>query len=138
MKGRNPSDDEGSVPVAHPPPRRGPDLARAGAAAVVRLAGRDLADEDEVLAVGRQLFGLLDAGCRALVVSLAGAEGVGTALVGKLVMVHNRAEAAGGRLALCGVPPHLSRALEVAGLARLFAIYPTEQEALAGCGVSGV
>jgi anti-anti-sigma factor len=105
---------------------------------VVRLAGRDFSDEDEVLALGRQLAGLLDGGCRALVVSLAGAVGVGTALVGKLLMLHNRAAAAGGRLALCGVAPHLSRALEVAGLARLFAIYPTEQEALVGCGVPAV
>jgi anti-anti-sigma factor len=129
MQNPVPAGGNGRPPVARPPTRRDLDPVRVGEALLVRLAGRDFSKEDEVLAVGRRLSGLLEEGCRALVVSLEGAEGVGTALVGKLVMLHNQTAATGARLALCGVNPHLHRALERAGLARLFTIYRTEQEA---------
>jgi anti-anti-sigma regulatory factor len=107
-----------------------PDPARPGGVALVYLAGRDFSNADEVLAVGRELSALLDRGCRELVVSLAGAVGVGTALIGKLLMLRNQAAAVGGRLALCRLAPQLHHDLEGAGLARLFHVYATEQEAI--------
>jgi anti-anti-sigma factor len=137
MNIRQPPSAGRSLAVDQPAARLELDLERAGEVALVRLAGRDLSGEEEVLTVGRQLSGLLEEGCRQLVVSLAGAAGVGTALIGKLIMLHNQAEAAGGRLALCGLHPQLHQALEAAGLTRLFDIYANEQEAALRLGVPG-
>jgi anti-anti-sigma factor len=87
------------------------------------LAQCRLSTEEEVLALGRKLSQLLDQGdCKELVVNLEGAEGVGSALVGRLVALHKRAEATGRRLVLCGVEPNLYGMLEKAGLTELFHI----------------
>jgi anti-anti-sigma factor len=113
------------------PSRRELDLEWWGEVAVVRLAGRGVWREEEVLAVGDQLCALVERqGCRRLVVSLAGVARAGTALVGKLLALHKQEEAVGGRLALCHLDPQLRHALGAAGLARLFHLYATEQEAV--------
>ncbi len=85
------------------------------------LAQCRLFDEEEVLALGRKLSQLLEqADCRELVVSLEGAQGVGSPLVGRLIALHKKAEASGRRLVLCGVELHLYEMLEKAGLTELF------------------
>jgi anti-anti-sigma regulatory factor len=105
------------------PEQRALEWERFGPVTRVRLAGRLLSAEEEVLALGRELSGLLgEGGCRELEVSLDGAEGVGSALVGKLVALHKQAEAVCGRLVLCDIEPRLYGALEQAGLTRLFHI----------------
>jgi anti-anti-sigma factor len=87
------------------------------------LAQCRLTDEQEVFALGRKLSELLEQpDCRELVVSLEGAEGVGSALVGKLIALHKKAEATGRRLVLCGIEPHLYGALKDARLTELFHI----------------
>jgi anti-anti-sigma factor len=87
------------------------------------LAQCRLSNEEEVLALGRKLSQLLDQGdCKELVVNLEGAEGVGSALVGRLVALHKKAEATGRRLVLCGIDSHLYGALKEARLAEFFHI----------------
>jgi anti-anti-sigma factor len=115
--------------------QRALDVEQVGEVVLARIS-RPLGKDNEVLAVGEALFDLLDRdGCRKLVVSLAGAEGVGTAMLGKLILLHKKAEAAGGRLALCGIGPELYPVLAVARLTQLFSIYGDEQEAaLSFCG----
>jgi anti-anti-sigma regulatory factor len=105
------------------PEDRALELERVGPVIRARLAGRHLSDEDEVLSVGRQLSEVLERGdCRELEVSLDGAEGVGSPLVGKLVALHKQAEATGSCLVLSGIEPHLHAALKEAGLTELFHI----------------
>jgi anti-sigma B factor antagonist len=107
------------------------DVERRGGVTLARILCRRLCYEEEVQELGKQLFALLEqGGGRRLVVSLAGAEDVGTALFGRLIALHKKAAALGGRLALCRLPPPLRQALEAAQLSRFFHIYGTEQEAV--------
>jgi anti-anti-sigma factor len=108
------------------------DVSRQGKALVIRLP-RQVAEEDDVQPLGQHLLALADAERPPyLVVSLADVEQAGTALVGRLVMLHKRVEAAGGRLALCRLPEALRGLLEQTRLMSFFHVYATEDEAVQG------
>jgi anti-sigma B factor antagonist len=112
------------------PQPHGLEIEQVGEVVFARIIHSELFDEDEIQALARRLSDLLQGeNCRRLVVSLAAVEGLGSAMMGKLIMIHKEAEAAGGRVALCGLAPALRRALEEARLAQFFHVYPDEQEA---------
>jgi anti-anti-sigma factor len=112
------------------PEQNGLEIEQAGEVVLARITHRELWDEEEIQAVGKQLSDLLQRDhCRRLVVSLSAVHELGSAMLGKLIMLHKEAEVAGGRLALCGLAPPLQRALEEARLAQFFNIYRDEQEA---------
>ena len=97
---------------------------------LVRVTCRRLWDDEETQALERQLSDLIkQGGCRKLVVSLALAEAVSSAALGKFIALHKRIEALGGRLALCHVHPHLHEGLDAARLTQFFHIYKDEREA---------
>ena len=120
--------------------RQGPeprvlDVESLGQVTLARVICRRLWDEEETQALGHQLSHLLEqGGCRQLVVSLARAEAVSSAALGRLIALHKRAVALGGRLALCHLNPHLREGLDVARLSDFFHIYGDEQEAALSFG----
>jgi anti-sigma B factor antagonist len=116
------------MPQGHEP--RVLDVESVGDVTLARVNCRRLWDEEEAQALGHQLTDLLDqGGCRWLIVSLARAEAVSSAALGRLIALHKRAEALGGRLALCNLNAHLREGLDVARLSHFFHIYRDEQEA---------
>jgi anti-sigma B factor antagonist len=111
------------------------DIESTGEVTFARVLCRRLWDEKEATALGLQLSALLDhGGCRRLVVSLEQAEAVSSAALGRLIALHKRAEALGGRLALCHLNAHLREGLDVARLSDFFHIYGDEQEAALSFG----
>jgi anti-anti-sigma regulatory factor len=107
------------------------DVARRGKVLVVRLPRR-LGEGQDVNSAWQRLLALLRrGGPPRLVLSLAVGEESGSALVGRLIMLHRQAEAAGGRLALCRLPPALRGALEQTRLMAFFHVYDTEDDAAA-------
>lgn len=92
---------------------------------------RTILDQETTAAVGQQLSSLVrDEGCKRLVINFGNLERLTTYLVGKIVLVHQQAQAAGGRLALCCIKPGVGEVFSILRLNRVLNIYSDEQEAL--------
>jgi anti-anti-sigma factor len=107
------------------------EIEQFGDVTVVRFTTRTILGNDAIEAIGGQLLGLVEqAGCRQFVLNLENVESVSTAMVGKLVALHRRLEAAHGRLVLCRLGPFLVEIFKVLNLGQLAHVYGEEQEAV--------
>lgn len=101
---------------------------------IVRFLDRQLFDDRTVREVAEQLLGLLPtegAGAGAgLILDFAGVESVSSAMLGKLILLQRRMEAAGGRLRLCDVSAGLHAVIRTTNLDRLFPIDRDRRESL--------
>jgi anti-sigma B factor antagonist len=101
-----------------------------GDVTVVRLKLLRLGDDD-AQAVFKQVYSLVDdMGRSKLVLSLGPVEYLPSMALGKLVMLNRKAQAAGGRLALCQLTAGAREILDATHLSQLFHLYGTEQEAV--------
>ena len=81
--------------------------------------------------LGEQLFDLIDHGKHTqLLMNLHNVSGIDSAMIGKVVGLHRRALAAGGRLALCQIPAELNEILQTVKLGSVMGFYRDEEEAL--------
>ncbi|HJT77049.1 MAG TPA: STAS domain-containing protein, partial [Gemmataceae bacterium] len=88
-------------------------------------------NEEEIKALAAYTEDLLEeAGSRSLVLNFGRVEYLSSSLVGVLVALHKKLEAAGGRLVLCGVHGQPAEVLDTMRLTRLLNIRGDEQEAL--------
>jgi anti-sigma B factor antagonist len=110
---------------------RGFNVEQAGPVTIVRFTIPRLQKEATVETIGEQLLHLLqDQGRHRLVLDCHGVERIYSAMLAKLVDLHQKAEALGGRLALCRVHPEVHEVFETLRLHELLRIYPTEAEAV--------
>lgn len=109
-------------------------IEQAGAATVVRLnslCSRHL-DDETIRLLGDLLVSLVaDEGRRRLVVNLAGIDRLDSLLLGKLVQLHKRALAVGGRVVLCQLSPRLYETFQILQLTNFLRIYASEADAVA-------
>ncbi len=105
-----------------------------GAVTVVRMrpqCGCHL-DDETLQRLGELLVGLVaDEGRRRLVINLANIDRLDSVLLGKLVHLHKRTLAAGGRMVLCELSPRLYETFQVLQLTNFLRIFGTEQDAVA-------
>jgi anti-sigma B factor antagonist len=107
------------------------EVEQLGDVTVIRLTTRTILGGDAIEAITAQLFGLVEeAGCRQFVLNLGNVESVSTAMVGKLVALHRRLEAAQGRLVLCRLGPFIMEIFKVLKLGPLAQVYREEHEAV--------
>jgi anti-sigma B factor antagonist len=106
------------------------EVEQVGDVTVVRFAVRTILDGAGIDAMGDQLFDLVEGGGRKFVISFANVESVGTAMLGKFILLHRKLEAVKGRVVLCRVGDFLGEIFKVLEFPRLFRIYTNEQEAL--------
>ncbi|MFO0951094.1 MAG: STAS domain-containing protein [Isosphaeraceae bacterium] len=78
---------------------------------------------------------ILDGAVGKIVLDFGGIQQVSSAALGKLVKLSSRAQAARGRIALCGLHPDLRHVLQITRLDVLFETHDTESQALASLGV---
>lgn len=117
--------------MSTPPRSRWLEVEQVGEVALAKLTRRELLEDETIEAVGEQMFLLVDnMGCRKLVLSLAATRRMSSLMLGKIMSVHKKMKAAGGRLALCGIDPDVYRIFETLRLPQLLTIYKDEQEAL--------
>jgi anti-anti-sigma factor len=103
-----------------------------GPTAVVRLPEGDLLDQKASSAVGDLLFGLVDrlmAG-QTILLDFSNVVRVTSAFVAKLIGLHKRLQARGGRLAVCNANAIITGVFRLLALESLFGIYAKEQDAL--------
>jgi anti-anti-sigma factor len=102
-----------------------------GDIAVVRFTQRSLLRTEMIEAIGKQLGELVEvSGCRKFVLNFANVESMTSAMVGQLVGLHNKVEAASGRLALCRIDPFVFQIFKILNLTHVFHVYDEEQQAL--------
>jgi len=102
-----------------------------GDVTVVTFTQRELLEEEMIQATGDQLMRLA-AGSRGrrLVLNLAAIEKISTMMLGKLMALHSKIRAMGGRVVLCGVDSEVRAVLKAFRLHHIFPICAGEQEAL--------
>ena len=82
-------------------------------------------------AVGDQLYKLVEEqGFRHVVLNFANVSSLTSLIIGKLIHLHKKVQAAGGRVVLCEVTPVVLEILDLLRLTSMLPAYPTEQEAL--------
>ena len=105
---------------------------------VVRFVTRFLRGEEACREVFGLLFGLVDeAGRSRIVLNVGHVESADSSAVGKLVLLHHKAQAAGGRLALCCLGPGLQGILGAMHVSGVFALYRDEQQAVQSFSLPG-
>jgi anti-sigma B factor antagonist len=110
---------------------RGLEAEQIGTVTVVKFTRSEFLDDETIEAIGAELFSLVDnLGCRQVVLNLAKVKRVASLMLGKLLTVHKKLKAAGGRLVLCGVDPEIYKIFETLRFPQLIRVVKDEQEAL--------
>jgi anti-anti-sigma factor len=110
---------------------RGLEVEQIGTVTVVKFTRSELLDDETIEAIGAELFSLVDVlGCRQVVFNLAKVKRVASLMLGKLLTMHKKLKAAGGRLILCGVDPEIYKIFETLRFPQLIRVVKDEQEAL--------
>lgn len=119
-------------PTPRDPGRNDLEWEDADGVTVVRFKTKALRDEAHIARLFGQLERLTTEGDRGRLLLDFGPTLVFASLaVAKLIALHKRLQARGGRLVLCRPTPAVREILGLMSLDRVFALYDTEQEALA-------
>jgi anti-anti-sigma factor len=106
--------------------------------AVVTFTYPELMHEEEVDLLGRHLRGLVEHhGCRRLVLDFQEVDLMGSDMLSELILLHKAVQAAGGRLALCGLHSHLRRVFASLRFDSIFTVCYDEEEAVRACTAGG-
>jgi anti-sigma B factor antagonist len=107
------------------------EVEQIGDVTVVKFTHRRILTAETVETIGAQLMSLVEVdGRRRLVLDFSHVDRLATAMLGKLVMMHQKIRAVNGRLALCRIAPHLSEIFTLLKLPQVLDIYRDEPEAL--------
>ena len=100
-------------------------------AIIVTFNARIIIDEKAIQDIGKELAGLVDSlGQPRLLLNFNGVEHLSSSMLAKIIGLHKRTKAAGGRLALCAINPDLYEVFKITQLNKMLSIFPNEQEAL--------
>jgi anti-sigma B factor antagonist len=102
-----------------------------GKVTVVTFRDRELLEEATIQTIGEQLADMVERlDHPQVVINLDAVEKLSTMMLGKIIALHKRIRAVGGRLALCGVESRLYDIFQILKLPQLVPVYAEEQEAL--------
>ena len=117
--------------MSSPPRDRCVEIEQVGNVSVVKFTRSEFLDDETIETVGAQLFGYVDRlGVRQLVLNFAGVERMASLMLGKIMSLHRKLKAVGGRLILCSVDPEIYWVFETLRLPKLLYFCKDEQEAL--------
>jgi len=117
--------------MSQPPRRRRLEVEDIGDVTVVNFVDRRILDEQNIQIIGEQLFSLVDeVGRRKILLNFGNVEFLSSAALGKLIALHKKLQAVGGRLILCNIDPEIYEVFEITRLDRFFNIQKEEQTAL--------
>jgi anti-sigma B factor antagonist len=103
--------------------RRFTDTRDIGEGTVVRLLERVILQDAEIQGLGDDLFRQVDErGRRKVLVSFEGVVGSGTAFLGKVITLHRKLQAVGGRMLLCGLNTKLAEVFQITKLDRILSV----------------
>jgi anti-sigma B factor antagonist len=98
---------------------------------VVNFIDKKILDEQNIQVIGDQLFRLVEElGRQKLLLNFGNVEYLSSAALGKLITLHKKVNAAGGKLILCNIDPQIREVFEITKLNKIFTIHKEEQSAL--------
>jgi anti-anti-sigma factor len=104
-----------------------------GDVTVVRFTIPWILKEGTIEAIGEALYQLVETGrCRKFVLNFGNVKSLASTMFGKLTALHQKVEAAGGRLVFCQLDPSLREIFEAVHLIPLLPVFADEQEAVQG------
>jgi anti-sigma B factor antagonist len=104
-------------------------------ATVVAFAQPSLVDPVVLSRVGEQLYGLIDEqGRRRIAVDFADVRFLSSQTLAILLTLRKKADAAGGRVVICGMKADLHKVFKITKLESFFDFFATRAEALAALG----
>ena len=113
------------------PRRRRLEVEDIGDVTVVNFTDKKILDEQNIQVIGEQLFSLVDeVGRRKILLNFGNVEFLSSAALGKLIALHKKLQAVGGRLILCNIDPEIYEVFEITRLDKFFNIQKEEQAAL--------
>jgi anti-sigma B factor antagonist len=102
---------------------------------VVRVRDGDLLDETAIEDLGQELFQLIESEDRRhLVLDFSLVEFLTSAVLGKLITLHKKVAARGGRMKLCRICPNIREVLAITKLDGVFEIEDNVADAVAALG----
>lgn len=102
-----------------------------GDVTVVKFTDKKILDEQNIQAIGDDLFKLVDElGRKKLLLDFASVEFLSSAFLGKLIRLHQRMVAVGGKLVLCGITPVILEIFVLTKLDKMLRIEKDEQTGL--------
>jgi anti-sigma B factor antagonist len=117
--------------MSQPQRRRRLEVEDIGDVTVVNFVDRRILDEQNIQVIGEQLFSLVDeVGRRKILLNFGNVEFLSSAALGKLIALHKKLQAVGGRLILCNIDPEIYEVFEITRLDKFFTIQKEEQAAL--------
>src|SRR3954451_20647019 len=94
-----------------------------GDVTVVNFIDRKILDEQNIQAIGEQLFSLVDQeGVKKMLLNFGNVEYLSSAALGKLITLNKKVAAAKGKLVLCNIDPQIHEVFEITKLDKLFKI----------------
>jgi anti-anti-sigma factor len=113
------------------PDRKALIVEQVGEVTLIRLQRRLLLESETIEAVAKHLSGLVEKGGHSrLLINFGCVERLSSDMLGKLITVHRKTMAAGGRLAICQVHPEIRKVFDLINLSKLLHIYDDEETAL--------
>jgi stage II sporulation protein AA (anti-sigma F factor antagonist) len=107
------------------------EVEQVGEVTLVKLTEPKILEERTTEEIGNQLLGLVEElGHRNLVLNFDRVERLTSVMLGKVVMLHHKAEEAGGQLMLCNIQPRVYEIFELLRLPHVLNICDGEQQAL--------
>src|SRR5262245_16265200 len=102
-----------------------------GDVTVVNFTDKRILDEQNIQAIGEQLFGLVDTqGLKKLLLNFSNVEYLSSAALGKFITLNKKVGAVGGKLVLCNIDPQIFEVFQITRLDKLFKIEKDEQTGL--------
>jgi anti-sigma B factor antagonist len=105
------------------PEYQGMDIENVGDVTVVHFKDKSILEEQNIQFIAEQLLDLVGArGARKIMLDFRSVEYLSSAFLGRLVELHSKVHAAGGRLVLCNVAPQIQEFFEITKVNKLLDI----------------
>ncbi len=89
-------------------------------------------DEIQINSIGKQVISLIDNNARKVVLDFGNVDYLSSSALGMLITIKKRLDSVGGELKLCNINKQIFQVFELTKLDKLFSIYDTSSQALAG------
>jgi anti-sigma B factor antagonist len=97
---------------------------------IVRFASSRIINETTVAQVGRELLAIAEQATGKLLLDFSHVSFMSSAVLGKLLQLHERCKRDKAALKLCRIDPAIFAVFKSSGLNRVFSIYDTREDAL--------
>lgn len=117
--------------MPEPASRSSMKIERGDNVTIVRFVDRLILSGTTAGAVSDELCRLVEGeGCLRLILNFGNVQSLTSLMLGRLITLNKKVQAAGGRLAVCNLSPDLQEVFEITKLSEYLDLYASERDAL--------